>query len=45
MIRILADFHHHALWESLRLVFEERFGWELYRPIGMDWFIEGYWLF
>ena len=45
MIRILADFHHHALWESLRLVFEERFGWELYRPIGMDWFSEGYWLF
>jgi hypothetical protein len=43
MIRVLADHHHHALWESLRLLFEERFGWELYRPIGMEWFEEELW--
>jgi len=24
-------------------LFEERLGWELYRPIGFDWFHEGYW--
>ena len=44
-VRVLADFHHHALWESLRLLFEERFGWELYRPIGLEWFRENYWIF
>lgn len=42
-MRLLADYHHHDLWESLRLLFEVRFGWELYRPIGMEWFHEGYW--
>lgn len=42
-MRVLVDFHHHDLWESLRLLFEVRYGWELYRPIGMEWFTEGYW--
>lgn len=42
-MRVLADYHHHDLFESLRLLFEVRLGWELYRPIGMDWFDEGYW--
>jgi hypothetical protein len=42
-MRVLADFHHGGLFESLRLLFEERFGWELYRPIGLDWYQEGYW--
>jgi hypothetical protein len=42
-MRILADYHHHDLYESLALLFEDRFGWELYRPIGMDWFEQGYW--
>lgn len=44
-MRVLADFHHHALWESLRILFEDRFGWELYRPIGMEWFEAGLWNF
>lgn len=44
-MRILADYHHHALFHALRLVFEDRFGLELYRPVGMDWFDEGYWNF
>lgn len=44
MIRVLADFHHHALWQSYVLLCR-RFGWELYRPIGMDWFTEWYWNF
>lgn len=42
-MRVLADFHHHDLWESLELLFTDRLGWELYRPIGMEWFTEGYW--
>jgi hypothetical protein len=44
VIRVLSDYHHHDLWESLELLFA-RFGWELYRPIGMEWFDEGYWNF
>jgi len=43
MVRILADFHHMALYHSLYLLFEKRLGWELYRPIGLDWYNEGYW--
>lgn len=43
-MKILADFHHHDLWESLELMCA-RLGWSLYRPMGMDWFSEGYWNF
>jgi hypothetical protein len=42
MLRVLMDYHHHDLWESMELLCE-RLGWELYRPIGMDWFEQGYW--
>lgn len=35
--RVLADWHHPALWESLSILFEDRFGWQLYSPIGTDW--------
>ena len=41
-MRVLADYHHHDLWESLELLCA-RLGWTLYRPIGMDWFEQGYW--
>jgi hypothetical protein len=41
--KVLIDFHHEALFESLRLLFEERLGYEIYRPIGLEWFKEGYW--
>jgi len=43
-MRVLADYHHHDLWESLELLCA-RLGWELYRPIGMQWYDEGYWNF
>jgi glycosyltransferase involved in cell wall biosynthesis len=43
-MKVLVDYHHHDLWESLELLFA-RLGWELYRPIGMEWFHEGYWNF
>lgn len=44
-MKVLADFHHHDLYEALSIVFCDRFGWKLYRPIGMEWFDEGYWNF
>jgi hypothetical protein len=45
MIRVLCDAIHADLWESLRLLFEERLGWELYRPIGMEWAAKAIWNF
>lgn len=45
MIRVLCDAIHADLWESLRLLFEVRLGWELYRPIGMEWAEKGIWRF
>jgi len=44
-VKVLADYHHHDLWESHELTMTDRFGWSLYRPIGMDWFDAGYWNF
>jgi hypothetical protein len=40
--RVLADWHHPALWESLRLLFEDRFGWELFSPFGGEWLQHGW---
>jgi hypothetical protein len=44
MTRLLADRHHADLAESLLLLFEDRFGWEVYFPIGREWRDEGYWM-
>jgi glycosyltransferase involved in cell wall biosynthesis len=41
---LMADYHHHDLWESLELMCQ-RLGWTLLRPMGMEWFHEGYWNF
>ncbi len=41
-MKVLLDFHHHDLWESMELLCA-RLGWTLYRPIGMEWYDEGYW--
>ena len=41
--KVLADFHHTGLYLSLQLLFEKRLGMELYRPVGLDWFGEGFW--
>ncbi len=40
--RVLADWHHPALWESLAILFEDRFGWELYSMAGNDWTQHGW---
>lgn len=42
-MNVLADFHHGDLFYSLQLLFEKRLGWNLYRPIGMEWLNEGFW--
>src|SRR5512141_497261 len=44
-MRVFADWHHPALYESLALVFEDRFGWELYSPIGHEWIDQRVWRF
>lgn len=45
MTRVLADFHHHALAESLAILFADRFGAELLFPAGLEWFEEELWQF
>lgn len=42
-MRMLVDFHHSSLLRSLNLLFQERLGIEVFRPIGMEWFDKGYW--
>jgi hypothetical protein len=42
-MKVLTDYHHGGLFKSLHLMFEENLGWELYRPIGFEWFLSGYW--
>lgn len=42
-MRILADLHHFGLFNSLHLLFENRLGYELYRPVGEDWLTNNYW--
>lgn len=42
-MRVLCDFHHAGLLNSLILLFEKRLGWKVYRPIGREWYDEGYW--
>ena len=43
-MKILADLHHADLAESLELL-ADRWGWELYFPMGMEWFDNWYWSF
>lgn len=42
-LKIFTDFHHAGLLHSLILLFEDRLGGEVYRPIGREWYNEGYW--
>jgi hypothetical protein len=43
MPKVLADMHHEGLYSSLQNLFETHMGMELYRPIGLGWFTEGFW--
>lgn len=42
-MKLLIDMHHADLFYSLQLLFEKRLGWEVYRPVGLDWYHQGYW--
>lgn len=42
-MKIFTDLHHGDLYYSLHLLFEKRLGYELFRPIGYEWYHEGYW--
>lgn len=42
-IRVLTDFHHSSLLRATNLLFGNRLGMDVYRPIGMEWFDEGFW--
>jgi glycosyltransferase involved in cell wall biosynthesis len=44
-VRVLIDRHHHALLESLLMLFEDRFGWECFIPYGMDWYDDDIYIF
>lgn len=41
-MNVLADLHNGSLYNSLHLLFENRLGMNLYRPIGEEWFTQGY---
>jgi hypothetical protein len=43
LMKIFTDLHHGSLFESLRILFEDRLGHELYRPIGKEWQDAGFW--
>lgn len=42
-MRVLVDFHHSSLLRSLVMLFQDRLNMDVYRPIGMEWFDQGYW--
>lgn len=42
-MKILADFHHSGLFYSFYLTLEKRLGYKVFRPIGLDWFNNGFW--
>jgi hypothetical protein len=42
-MRVLCDFHHSSLLRSINLLFGDRLGMLVYRPIGMDWYEQGFW--
>lgn len=43
MTSVLIDFHHSDLHESLYRLFQDRLGFTVYTPRGLDWFTEGIW--
>lgn len=42
-LKVLTDFHHAGLLNSLILLFENRLDGRVYRPIGRKWYDEGFW--
>lgn len=42
-MNVFTDFHHAGLLNSLIMLFEDRLDGNVYRPIGLEWYLEGYW--
>ena len=42
-LKVFSDYHHDDLFRSFEFLFKKRLDWELYRPIGRQWFTEGFW--
>jgi hypothetical protein len=42
-MNVFCDFHHAGLLNSFIMLFENRLGGNVYRPIGTEWAEEGYW--
>ncbi|MFE4707349.1 hypothetical protein [Peribacillus simplex] len=40
---VFTDFHHPSLLYSLILLFEKKMGGMVFRPIGKDWYTQGFW--
>jgi hypothetical protein len=43
MYNVFTDFHHAGLLNSLIMLFEGRLGGNLCRPIGTEWYKQGFW--
>lgn len=41
-MKVFCDLHHFDLFYSFQIIFGH-LGWELYRPIGEDWYHSGFW--
>jgi len=42
-MNVFVDSHHDALFQFLRILFERRLGWNLYKPIGYEWYRNLFW--
>lgn len=42
-MNVFTDFHHASLLNSLIMLFEGRLGGNVYRPIGEEWYTNGFW--
>lgn len=42
-MNVFCDEHHDCLYQFLRILFERRLGWNLYRPIGLEWYQNLFW--
>jgi len=42
-MNVFVDYHHADLKKSLSLLFEDRLGFKLYHPTGIEWHDEGWW--
>lgn len=42
-VRVLTDFHHSSLLRATNMLFQDRLGFSVFRPIGMEWFTDGFW--